>query len=117
MVYFLSASQTKLGASNFYAFIYFSLCVVVYKYLILFGKRLAILCSFLDTGLDSLTAAPPERDTQHIHIMKHYKTYQARNAAKAAQVTNYIKKAKKTGKTHQEAKNEAHALFNIKRTK
>jgi len=39
MVNFLSASQTKFGASNFYAFIYFSLCAAVSKCLNLFAKK------------------------------------------------------------------------------
>ena len=67
-------------------------------------------------ALDSLTAANGAK-TQHTHTMKHYKTYQARNAVKAALVTNHIKKSKKEGKTHREAKAEAYELFNIKRTK
>lgn len=46
---------------------------------------------------------------------KVYKTYQARNAAKAALVTNHIKAGKKRGLTHSEAKAEAHRLHNIKK--
>ena len=46
--------------------------------------------------------------------MKTYKTYQAKNAVKAAQVTNHIKAAKKLGESHQEAKAEAYRLYNIK---
>ncbi len=46
--------------------------------------------------------------------MKTYKTYQARNAVKAAQVTNHIIAAKKLGETHSEAKAEAYRLYNIK---
>ena len=46
--------------------------------------------------------------------MKTYKTYQARNAVKAAQVTNHIIAEKKNGVTHVEAKAEAYRLFNIK---
>jgi len=47
--------------------------------------------------------------------MKTYKTYQARNAVKAAQVTNHIKAAKKLGESHSDAKAEAYRLFNIKK--
>ncbi len=47
--------------------------------------------------------------------MKTYKTYQARNAVKAAQVTNHIIAAKKLGETHGEAKAEAYRLYNIKK--
>lgn len=46
--------------------------------------------------------------------MKTYKTYQARNAVKAALVTNYIKAQKKLGVDHNEAKAEAYRLYNIK---
>ena len=46
--------------------------------------------------------------------MKTYKTYQARNAVKAAQVTNYIKAGKKAGLSHARLKAEAYRLFNIK---
>ena len=46
--------------------------------------------------------------------MKTYKTYQARNAVKAALVTNHIKAAKKNGASHIEAKAEAYRLYNIK---
>ena len=46
---------------------------------------------------------------------KTYKTYQARNAVKAAQVTNHIIAAKKLGQTHGEAKAEAYRLYNIKK--
>jgi hypothetical protein len=46
--------------------------------------------------------------------MKTYKTYQARNAVKAAQVTNHIIAAKKLGETHAEAKAEAYRLYHIK---
>ena len=46
--------------------------------------------------------------------MKTYKTYQARNAVKAAQVTNHIIAAKKLGQEHNEAKAEAYRLYNIK---
>ena len=46
--------------------------------------------------------------------MKTYKTYQARNAVKAAQVTNHIIAAKKLGETHADAKAEAYRLYNIK---
>jgi hypothetical protein len=47
--------------------------------------------------------------------MKTYKTYQARNAVKAAQVTNHIIAAKKLGESHSDAKAEAYRLFNIKK--
>jgi hypothetical protein len=46
--------------------------------------------------------------------MKTYKTYQARNAVKAAQVTNHIKAGKKLGQTHAVAKAEAYRIYNIK---
>ncbi len=46
--------------------------------------------------------------------MKTYKTYNARNAVKAALVTNYIKSQKKLGVSHVEAKAEAYRLYNIK---
>ena len=46
---------------------------------------------------------------------KTYKTYQARNAVKAAQVTNHIIAAKKLGESHSDAKAEAYRLFNIKK--
>ena len=45
---------------------------------------------------------------------KTYNTYQARNAVKAAQVTNHIKAQKKVGVPHEEAKAEAYRLYNIK---
>ena len=46
--------------------------------------------------------------------MKTYKTYQARNAVKAAEVTNHIKARKKEGVSHERAKAEAYRLFKIK---
>ena len=46
--------------------------------------------------------------------MKTYKTYQARNAVKAAQVTNHIKAAKKNGVSHLKAKAEAYRIYSIK---
>ena len=46
--------------------------------------------------------------------MKTYKTYQARNAVKAAQVTNHIKAAKKNGVSHLDAKAEAYRIYSIK---
>jgi len=48
--------------------------------------------------------------------MKHktYKTYQARNAVKAAQVTNHIIAHKKLGVSHIDAKAEAYRIYNIK---
>ena len=49
--------------------------------------------------------------------MKVYNTYQARNAVKAAQVTNHIKAEKKNGISHEDAKAEAYRLFNIKAAK
>lgn len=45
---------------------------------------------------------------------KTYGTYQARNAVKAALVTNHIKAGKKIGLTHEDAKAEAYRLHNIK---
>lgn len=46
--------------------------------------------------------------------MKTYKTYNARNAVKAAQVTNHIKAAKKIGISHEDAKAEAYRVYGIK---
>jgi hypothetical protein len=46
--------------------------------------------------------------------MKTYKTYQARNAVKAAEVTNHIKACKKLGIPHAKAKAEAYRLYSIK---
>lgn len=46
--------------------------------------------------------------------MKTYKTYQARNAVKAAEVTNHIKARKREGVSHEEAKAEAYRLYKIK---
>ena len=46
--------------------------------------------------------------------MKTYKTYNARNAVKAAEVTNHIKARKKEGVSHEEAKAEAYRLLKIK---
>ncbi len=46
--------------------------------------------------------------------MKTYKTHNARNAVKAAQVTNHIKAQKKLGVTHEAAKAEAYRLYQIK---
>ena len=46
--------------------------------------------------------------------MNDYKTYQARNAVKAAQVTNHIKARKKEGISHEEAKAEAYRIYQIK---
>ena len=45
---------------------------------------------------------------------KTYRTYNARNAVKAAQVTNHIIAAKKLGESHSDAKAEAYRLYNIK---
>ena len=46
--------------------------------------------------------------------MKTYKTYQARNAVKAAEVTNHIIARKKEGVSHEEAKAEAYRIYKIK---
>ena len=46
--------------------------------------------------------------------MKTYKTYQARNAVKAAEVTNHIIARKKEGVSHEEAKAEAYRIYRIK---
>ena len=46
--------------------------------------------------------------------MKTYNTYQARNAVKAAEVTNHIKARKKEGVSHEEAKAEAYRIYKIK---
>ena len=54
------------------------------------------------------------RTVKRTTIMKTYKTYQARNAVKAAQVTNHIKAAKKNGVSHLEAKAEAYRIYSIK---
>ena len=50
-----------------------------------------------------------------IKNMKTYKTYQARNAVKAAQVTNHIKASKKVGVDHNTAKAEAYRIHAIKK--
>jgi hypothetical protein len=47
--------------------------------------------------------------------MKTYKTYQGRNAVKAAQVTNHIIAQKKLGVPHMRAKAEAYRLYQIKK--
>ena len=47
--------------------------------------------------------------------MKTYATPNARNAVKAAQVTNHIKAGKKVGLTHEEAKADAYRLYQIKK--
>ncbi len=49
-----------------------------------------------------------------MQTQKTYKTYQARNAVKAAEVTNHIKAQKKLGVTHEKAKAEAYRLYQIK---
>ncbi len=49
--------------------------------------------------------------------MKEYKTYQARNAVKAALVTNHIKARKKQGVSHLDAKIEAYVKYDIKKGK
>ena len=49
--------------------------------------------------------------------MKTYKTYQARNAVKAAQVPNHIIAAKKVGISHEDAKAEAYRIYKIKAAK
>ena len=46
--------------------------------------------------------------------MKTYATYNARNAVKAAQVTNHIKARKKVGVSHAKAKAEAYRIYEIK---
>jgi len=50
----------------------------------------------------------------YLRTMNDYKTYQARNAVKAAQVTNHIKARKKEGISHEEAKAEAYRIYQIK---
>ena len=47
-------------------------------------------------------------------MMKTYKTYQARNAVKAALVTNHIKAGKKVGVSHEISKAEAYRIHSIK---
>jgi len=49
--------------------------------------------------------------------MKTYSNHHARNAVKAAQVTNHIKARNKLGMSHDEAKAEAHEIYNIKNKK
>ncbi len=49
--------------------------------------------------------------------MKQYKTYQAKNAVKAALVTNHIKARKKEGVSDAVAKAEAYRIHNIKASK
>jgi hypothetical protein len=46
--------------------------------------------------------------------MKTYNTHNARNAVKAAQVTNHIIAQKKLGVSHEKAKAEAYRLHGIK---
>ena len=46
--------------------------------------------------------------------MKTYATHNARNAVKAAQVTNHIKARKKVGVSHAKAKAEAYRIYEIK---
>ena len=46
--------------------------------------------------------------------MKTYNTYQARNAVKAAEVTNHIIAQKKLGVSHEAAKAEAYRIYQIK---
>ena len=46
--------------------------------------------------------------------MKTYRTYNAQNAFKAAQVTNHIKAKKKLGVSHINAKAEAYRIYSIK---
>ena len=46
--------------------------------------------------------------------MKTYATYNARNAVKAAQVTNHIIAQKKLGVSHAKAKAQAYRLYTIK---
>jgi hypothetical protein len=47
--------------------------------------------------------------------MKTYKNHNARNAVKAAQVTNHIIARKKEGAEHDEAKSEAYTIYDIKK--
>lgn len=49
--------------------------------------------------------------------MKQYANHHARNAVKAAQVTNHIKARKKLGMSHDEAKAEAYVIYKIKNKK
>ena len=49
--------------------------------------------------------------------MRTYNTYQARNAVKAAEVTNHIIARKKEGIAHEDAKAEAYYIYNIKEGK
>jgi hypothetical protein len=49
------------------------------------------------------------------NTMKTYATPNARNAVKAAQVTNHIKAGKKVGLSHAEAKAEAYRMYQIKK--
>ena len=46
--------------------------------------------------------------------MKTYATHNARNAVKAAQVTNHIKARKKVGVSHAKDKAEAYRIYEIK---
>ena len=48
--------------------------------------------------------------------MQNYKTYQAQNAVKAAQVTNHIKARKRAGVSHGRAKAEAYRIYKIKKS-
>ena len=47
--------------------------------------------------------------------MKTYATHNARNAVKAAQVTNHIIARKKVGVSHAKAKAEAYRIYEIKK--
>ena len=49
--------------------------------------------------------------------MKTYSNHHARNAVKAAEVTNHIIARKKEGVSHEDAKAEAYYIYNIKEGK
>jgi len=49
-------------------------------------------------------------------LRENFQNHHARNAQKAALVTNYIKRRKRQGISHDAAKAEAHDLFGIKST-
>jgi hypothetical protein len=68
----------------------------------------------IDSAVDKFVIDNALTICYYIRTMNDYKTYNARNAVKAAQVTNHIKAGKKLGQTHGEAKAEAYRLYNIK---
>ena len=64
---------------------------------------------------DTIRTVEGNNKTHKKNKMKTYATQNARNAVKAAQVTNHIKAGKKIGLTHEEAKADAYRLYQIKK--